>query len=327
MSVQVMPSMLQQASPSLTIVIPYYKRRFLEAALESLACQTNQGFEVFIGDDGSPENPADIIQKFKDRLCIKCRRFPDNLGRTSLVAQWNRCVRETSSEWVWLFSDDDVTSPECIANFYKTLDETDGKFDLYRFNTKIVDAELKIIHRPPVHPPVETVKEFAFAKFTGWRTSCAIEYIFRRNAFNAANGFVDFPLAWCSDDASWLAFSRRTGVRTIQNAEVFWRMSDLNLSAANPSLVKAKLKAFRKYLLWLRLEFPDQDTQQKFRSEVAKWFPDQLPHWGGKPDTLTGIRFWCFFSWFTHRADFGLLRKFINIPKLRGSCSLEFLFP
>jgi glycosyltransferase involved in cell wall biosynthesis len=304
--------------PSLTIVIPYYKRRYLELALESLARQTDQNFDVFIGDDGSPENSSDIVRKFHDRLKIKCRRFPDNLGGTSLVAHWNRCVRETTSEWIWLFSDDDEASANCVAEFLKALTETNGRFDLYRFNTKIINAASEIIFDPPRHSLVEAAEEFLFAKFTERRTSCAVEYIFRRNAFDTRDGFINFPLAWCSDDASWLAFSRRTGIRAIQDAYVRWRLSDFNISAPNPTLINIKLNAFRQYLLWLRAEFQDPAIQKKLRTEVGKWFPDQVDRWGGKPGWIAGAKFWWFFSWYSRRADFELLRTLLNLPRVRG---------
>ena len=305
-------------NPLLTVVIPYYKRRYFEATLESLARQTNDDFDVFIGDDCSPENPSEVIGKYQGQLRIKYRRFANNLGKQSLVAQWNRCVRETSSEWVWLFSDDDEVSPECIADFYSAIAKTGAKFDLYRFNTKVIDGSNKTVYDPLRHPAVETEAEFLFAKFSQRRNSCAVEYIFRRDSFEAAGGFVNFPLAWCSDDASWLAFSRRTGIYTMPEGKVFWRLSDLNLSAANPGLVGLKLKAFRKYLLWLRREFKDPAIQKKLREEVGKWFPDQIPHWGGKPNLFTGIGFWCFFSWFTHQANFDLLSRLIHVPRVRG---------
>lgn len=46
----------------LAIIIPYYKLRFFEATLESLANQTDKRFKVYIGDDASPENLADLLE-------------------------------------------------------------------------------------------------------------------------------------------------------------------------------------------------------------------------------------------------------------------------
>jgi glycosyltransferase involved in cell wall biosynthesis len=309
---------------SLTVLIPYYKRRYLEAALESLAVQTNQNFDVFIGDDNSPEDPSDIIEKFRGRLKINYRRFSENFGRTSLTGQWNRCVRETSSEWVWLFSDDDLATADCVADFYDTLVQTANRFDLYRFNTKVIDGDNKVLYDSPAHPPVETEAEFVFGKLSQGRMSFAVEYIFRRSAFEAAGGFIHFPLAWCSDDASWLAFSRRTGTCTMPKAKVLWRLSASNLSAPDPKLVGAKLGAFRKYLLWLRREFQDSAIHQRIRDEAGKWFPHQIKHWGGKPGWLAGVRFWLFFSWFTHKWDYALFRQLVQVPPIRASLKKMF---
>src|SRR5580700_7490373 len=117
-----------------TIVIPYYKLRYLDAALGSLATQTRSGFKVFIGDDASPEDPREIIGKYQGRLDIQYRRFAENLGGVSLAGHWNRCVHETNSEWVWLFSDDDLAGPDCMDAFAGTLAETAGSFDVYLFD-------------------------------------------------------------------------------------------------------------------------------------------------------------------------------------------------
>ena len=296
----------------LTVVIPYYKRRFLDAALASLAGQTDKNFKVFIGDDGSPEDPAEIIQKYRGQLEINYRRFPDNLGRTSLVRHWNRCVRETNSEWVWLFSDDDVAATDCVESFAETLSETRGSFEIYRFNIKVINEEGVTVEQPASHPTVETGDEFALEKIKGTRFSFAVEYIFRRKVFDTADGFVDFPLAWCSDDASWIAFARKNGIRTIEGGGISWRKSSLNLSAPKPEHIKKKLAAFRSYLVWLRKEFPDPAFQQNLCAEVARRFPDTM-NWWGKPGLMEGVKFWFFFARFTGQMNVTLLRKLLGI--------------
>ncbi len=52
----------------LAIIVPYYKYSFFESTLQSLAAQTNKNFKVYIGDDCSPENPADLLEKYKSRI-------------------------------------------------------------------------------------------------------------------------------------------------------------------------------------------------------------------------------------------------------------------
>ena len=52
--------------PLVSIIIPTYNRAdFLKQTLESIANQTYQNFEVFVVDDGSPNDAAEIISYFQ----------------------------------------------------------------------------------------------------------------------------------------------------------------------------------------------------------------------------------------------------------------------
>jgi glycosyltransferase involved in cell wall biosynthesis len=301
---------------SLTVVVPYYKRDYLEPTLASLARQVDQTFTILIGDDASPQDPTEIIRKYQGLVNIKYRRYNNNLGQAAIAAHWNRCVRETSSEWIWLFSDDDLASEDCVGSFRRTLIES-GSFNVYRFKTKAVDAKGTLIYTPPAPPVSETGAEFLFARMSMGRSSWGAEYIFRRSAFDAAGGFVDFPLGWFSDDASWIAFSRRSAIRTIDGGEVSWRQSSVNLSSPKPEHVGKKLAAFRSYLLWCKREFSDHTLQQKLRSQVVAWLPDQIGFWGGQPWLMDGLRFWLFFSRFTRNCNYELLRTFLGLRRFR----------
>ena len=93
----------------LSIVIPAYKATFLPAALDSIAAQTCQNFTLYIGDDNSPHNLENIVNRYKDEINLVYHRFDANLGGNDLVAQWERCISLTQGEpYIWLFSDDDV---------------------------------------------------------------------------------------------------------------------------------------------------------------------------------------------------------------------------
>lgn len=41
-------------------IVPYYKLCFFEETLQSLSNKTDKGFKVYIGDDASPEDPANF---------------------------------------------------------------------------------------------------------------------------------------------------------------------------------------------------------------------------------------------------------------------------
>ena len=99
---------------TLAIVIPAYKIQYLNDTLESLANQTCLRFNVYIGDDCSPNPIRDIVEPFFNRIEVSYIRFDTNLGGRSLVQQWYRCVNLTFEDYIWLFSDDDVLPNDAV---------------------------------------------------------------------------------------------------------------------------------------------------------------------------------------------------------------------
>jgi glycosyltransferase involved in cell wall biosynthesis len=239
------------AEKQLAVVIPAYKSKYLNATLDSFANQTDKRFRIYVGDDASPEDINEICKKYADRLEIIYRRFTTNLGSQSLTAQWNRCVELTTEPWVWLFSDDDVADYTCIESFYKHLSMHGDKFDLLHFDVIIIDSAGKPIQHPPKFKNHLTSSEYTSLRLDYAISSYAVEYIFTRKLFNLYGGFTHFPMAWCSDDASWAQFSLANGIQTIENSKVNWRRSESNISNPQSPYKREKILACIEYLKWL----------------------------------------------------------------------------
>ena len=223
--------------------------------LVSLAEQTDKRFRVYVGDDASPGPIQEICSQFEDKLDLSYHRFPDNLGGSSLIDQWHRCIELSSEPWIWLFSDDDIVDPGGIEAFYAALEQTKAQFDLYRFNTLNIDEQGQVVQICPPHPLVESGIEFAYHRLCRNRSSYVSEYIFSREVFNKHGGMVKFPLAWCSDDASWITFAGDQGIFTIDGPKVRWRKSQVNISFASPKHRRAKIEASGLYLNWLTQKY------------------------------------------------------------------------
>ena len=241
------------AGPSpLAIVIPAYKTKFLRAALQSIASQTEKNFQVYVGDDGSPEPVAEIVREFAGRLPVKYHRFDENLGKISLVRQWERCLRLTSEPWIWLFSDDDFMDAGCVAAFFEELKNTPEAHDLYRFNTVWVNSSTGKVVESPLHPVEESGADFLKARLRGTRNSTLQELIFSRAAWTAAGGIPDFPLGWASDDAFIARLGLRRPIRTIAGPRVNWRLSDVNITNDQTSATaRIKVLASMNFFRWV----------------------------------------------------------------------------
>lgn len=269
--------MKKERSGDLTIVIPAFRAEYLRDALKSLSAQTCGDFCLLVADDASPDDIAGVVQAEGETLALHYVRFDDNLGGRDLAAHWNRAVGVVQTSWVLLMGDDDELDPAVVAYFYHALEQTGDRFDLYRFNSRRIDGAGVVQAVNSEHPPFESVRQFVSARFREERASYTCEYIFRRAAWEQIGGFVSFPLAWCSDDATWVALGERKGIFTVAGPRASWRLSGRNISYARPETALQKLRAQSAYLKWLAGQHWGNDDRappgrRRLRGEAANWF-------------------------------------------------------
>lgn len=174
---------------NLAIVIPAYKSTFLVAALDSIAAQTCQDFTLYIGDDCSPNNLEEIVDKYRDKINLVYKRFDTNLGGKDLVAQWERCIDMTQGEeWLWLFSDDDVMEKNCVVEFYKTI-QSNPRAGLVHFNVMRLDDTTGEVSSLPEFPKFCSAKFYLDEKLKGHLISFVVEFIVRRDVFLTMEDF------------------------------------------------------------------------------------------------------------------------------------------
>ena len=96
--------------------------------MQSLASQTNKHFHVYIGDDASATSPTTLLERFQGQFSFSYYRFQSNLGGTSLVKQWNRCLDLVKNEtWLQILGDDDTISSNLVQSFYDHLEAVENE--------------------------------------------------------------------------------------------------------------------------------------------------------------------------------------------------------
>ena len=255
----------------LAIVIPYYKYDFFEETLKSLASQENKQFHVYIGDDASPKPLVDLLAKFKDQFSFTYHRFESNIGRTSLVQQWNRCLDLVQNEtWVQILCDDDTLAPNAVASFYKNLSEIDiVNCSVIRFATKVIDGNGNALSNIYQHPKLELATDFLSRKLKGGTRSTLSEYIFKREKV-ASIQFKDFPLAWYSDLLAVVEFAELGIIHTINEAVVSFRLSGINITSKTDDLIIKNQATFLFYSYLLQV------YGKKFSYELVQLVFDRL---------------------------------------------------
>lgn len=271
----------------LALIIPAYRGRFLAECLESIAAQTRQQFQLYVFDDHSPEDIATLISGFRDRLPLHYHRFAENMGQEDLAGHWNRCIRLTRDEdFLWIISDDDTISPDCVASFYDYLERNDPEPGfLFRFHMDMVDEKGAKLYAPPSWPPHLTASAFLQGRIDFSLMSSVNEYIFPLKAFEF-HPFPSFPLAWCSDDAAWVQYALPKGILSLPTGRVCWRSSETNISSNFSSAMgRRKMLACALFLKWLDRKAAEHPT---FRLSIG-----QKAHWlAGHSRMLSGSSWW-----------------------------------
>lgn len=107
-------------APFFSVVIPVYNRAAeLRSAIQSVRAQTFQDFEVIVVDDGSRDNPRDVIDAFHDPRLRYIRQTNAGGG-----AARNRGIDETRGRFVAFLDSDDVYLPHHLASMHALLKDT-----------------------------------------------------------------------------------------------------------------------------------------------------------------------------------------------------------
>lgn len=286
----------------IAIIIPAYKSRFLQQTLASIAAQTNNSFTVYIGDDASPHDLKNIVCLYHDKLDIVYHCFEENLGKQDLPGHWERCIAMSKEPIVWLFSDDDLMPCDGIERILKVLDKCGERNIMLRFPLALIDGENNVIYEnSPFTDEMISGYNFLLDKLEGRIYSAACEYVFSRDVYQKVGGFVRFPLAWCSDDATWTKFADcAKGIMTLPGKPVCWRnVEGENISNSN-CYDSRKIESTGLFIKWIVNYYPDKLKEKRLR-HALKTYVHTVLHYSVHDNFSLG-ELWriCSFLWAVH---------------------------
>lgn len=107
--------------PWLSVVIPVYNgEQFLRQALQSLADQSVQDFEVLVIDDDSEDRSMEIAASFEEKLTL---RVMTGAGCGSWAASTNLGFEAAEGEYLCMLHQDDLWLPERCSSLKKAAKE------------------------------------------------------------------------------------------------------------------------------------------------------------------------------------------------------------
>lgn len=240
-----MEKILEQVKYS--FVLPAYKANYLRESIESILNQTYADFELIIVNDASPEDVDSIVNSFSDSR-IQYYKNEKNIGGTDLVAQWNYSISYARGKYLVLASDDDIYSLEFLEKM-DTLVQKYPETKVFRPRVKRVDNSGKILLIEGFEGEFLTKIEYLYL-WTLRRIGSGIPFVvFKRDALMEIGGFVNYPLAWFTDDATIMKLADK-GIGIYSKESLFsFRYSNENISTArnNKKTLLAKFKATRMF--------------------------------------------------------------------------------
>lgn len=231
-----------------SFVMPSYKIKYMRKAIDSILNQSYTNFELIIVNDASPDNLLELVRTYKDDR-ISYYENDSNMGGKDLVYNWNQCVRYAKGEFLILASDDDLY----MTDFLKRISDLIEKYpncNLLKSRVQRINSKDEITSVDYLYPEYMNQAEFIYYWAKGF-IKCISNYVFRRDYFINNGQFVNFPLAWFSDDATVIRMSR-CGIVCTKDVLFQFRSSDINISMKNDiSTLKIKLVAIDLFYKWI----------------------------------------------------------------------------
>lgn len=233
-----------------SFLLPAYKAEFLAEALVNIKNQTYTDFKCIVSDDCSPEGLYAIFNKIVGADSrFSYRRNKENMGRKNLVSHWNLLVDMCETEYLIMASDDDVYEP----NYLQEIDKLVEKYpdiDLYRGSCRVFNGDGVLLNDISSHEYLSQDLYFNCC-FLGF-IACEANYCYRASTLKDVGGFVDFPMAWCTDTATHLMMSQK-GCANTKDVVFNYRKSDISISNSGRDkyIFGEKLRATILYSEWI----------------------------------------------------------------------------
>ena len=255
---------MNSSTPKVSVIMTIYKRQFLKQSIDSVLAQTCRDFELVMVDDKSPENLYEVIEEYPwekncevlpdggrkwmvDGIQIRYYQNEEDIGEKDLVAAWNHAMGYATGEWCVLASDDDVYMPTYLGEMLR-LAVKYPKCDLFHCRLAVINAEGNWIRVGRQWSEFIGQIPFVYAKAVLRQETYAPDFMFRRSAYTAIGGFVSFPLAIYSDDATWMLLARN-GVGCSGSILFCWRASGVNICTRTDNAL-GKLRACEAFRMW-----------------------------------------------------------------------------
>jgi glycosyltransferase involved in cell wall biosynthesis len=107
--------------PNVSVIIPNYNHaRYLRQRIDTVLSQSFQDFDVILMDDCSTDDSRTVIAEYASDARIRIELNDKNSGST--FRQWNKGVRASRGEYIWIAESDDYADEKFLEQLVAALD-------------------------------------------------------------------------------------------------------------------------------------------------------------------------------------------------------------
>jgi glycosyltransferase involved in cell wall biosynthesis len=131
-------------TPLVSVHMPVFNTvKYIEAALDSVLCQTYENIEICIGDNASTDGTAEILKIYKEKYPEKIKLFfnKENVG---FIKNCNMLLGLCSGEFISFHHADDIMFREKIEKQVNLMLDN-PKISLCQHNLNIIDKNGKVV--------------------------------------------------------------------------------------------------------------------------------------------------------------------------------------
>lgn len=230
-----------------TIAIPAFKDKWLAQAIESALNQEYENIELIIVDDHSPFGLEKIVTPYLKDKRIRYYYNDTNLGKESIVHNWNKCVDLAKGEFFVLLCDDDILRPNFVSSLVG-LAEKYPDCNVFHGRKAFFDDLTGEIKEESQWPVFEDFSSFIEEEYAEKRKHTITEFLFRSFLIKKEK-YEIFPVGYFSDNATILKLVKHGGIASSKEVICLFRKSNEHISG-NSKYAFGKAKAALLYYKW-----------------------------------------------------------------------------
>lgn len=132
-------------TPKISVIIPVYNvEKYLYRCVDSVLLQTYKNLEIFLVDDGSPDNCGKICDEYADKDSRIKVIHKENGG---LSDARNTAMKVMTGEYVTFVDSDDWVSPYYVENLYLAIEQSGADMSVSWYEDVWTDDKFNI-HKP-----------------------------------------------------------------------------------------------------------------------------------------------------------------------------------